>query len=195
MNSTIAKKVAIDLPKSKLLIRNKSIANHATKVYRVFIADKDLRVLKTLENHLSKFAQYQITTFSNGKKCISEQGKKADIVVLGDFFLDGESMNHLEILKELKIQNPRVQVIILSSQMEIELAVEYLKRGAVNYIVKSRIMQFSLEEAMDAIVESQGIKEEVNLLSNRIKRDKLLLRGYSLLMIALLFAVNYFFND
>jgi len=148
MNSTIAKKVTIDLPESKLLIRNKSITKIAKETYHVFIADVDPMVLKTLENHLLKFGQYQITTFANGENCISEEGQKADIVVLGDSSLYGGSKDHLKTLNELKIQNPNVQVIILSSQMEIELAVECLKKGAVNYIVKSRIMQFRINDRL-----------------------------------------------
>jgi len=81
--------------------------------------------------------------------------------------------------------------IILSGQNDIEVAVECLKKGAVDYVVKDMVMNVNLQKIFDKIIKSIELKSEIQSLSQVIKRDKLLMRGY--LTIILLMAIGLAF--
>ncbi|HRY99642.1 MAG TPA: response regulator [Bacteroidales bacterium] len=61
------------------------------------------------------------------------KGGNPDLVVL-DYHLG--SMNGLDILRYLRAVHPEIRVIVLSAQEDIEVAVNALKAGAFDYIVK-----------------------------------------------------------
>ena len=47
-----------------------------------------------------------------------------------------EGKNGLETLKEIKAINPKTEVIMLSSNDDLGLAIESYKKGAIDYVVK-----------------------------------------------------------
>lgn len=171
------------------------ITGSSTRTYNIFFVDDDPMVLKMLSRHFVKNQQYNISTFSSGEACIESLSDAPDIVVL-DYHLsddmDSDKMNGLAILKKIKSLQPDTQVIMLSSQMEVQVAVDCLKKGAINYVVKDDIMQFNVQKGVESIVKSNALKDEIHQLSNTIKRDKLLIRGYSIILIALVMALYYF---
>jgi len=178
---------------------NRGQPNNHNKIYRVFIVDDDPMVLKMLHRYLKNFSEYECTSFSSGEKCLKALDQKPDIILL-DFNLSeqnnsNQNMDGLDVLKELKIRIPETQVLMLSAQVEVQVAVDCLKKGAVNYIVKDAVMQVTVKEAMDAIIKSRALKEEIHLLSNTIKRDKLLIRGYGVLTVILCFVLYYFWSN
>lgn len=175
-----------------------STTKTAVRTYRVFIVDDDPMVLKLLKRYFSDFSQYEITNFSNGEDCLKALVQNPDMIIL-DYNLSENSdsknqMDGLDVLKEIKNHDPNIQVMMLSAQVQVQVAVDCLKKGAVNYIVKDGVMQFNIKEALDAIVKSQQLKEEIQLLSNTIKRDKLLIRGYGALTIILVMVLFYFWR-
>jgi len=173
-----------------------SKASGSSRSYNIFFVDDDPMILKMLSRHLSKNQQYNISTFSSGEDCIESLSSNAPDIVVLDFHLSEEinsnKMNGLAILKKIKSLQPEVQVIMLSSQMEVQIAVDCLKKGAVNYVVKDDIMQFNVQKGIESIVKSNALKDEIHQLSNTIKRDKLLIRGYSFILIALVMTLYYF---
>ena len=107
----------------------------------VFIVDDDEVYLDALEQNLKKSSDNEITfkRFPTGEKCLDAIGEKPDIVIL-DYYLNSKNekaMNGMEVLKKIKSINPDIQVLILSGQDSLEVAVNCIKNGANDYIVKS----------------------------------------------------------
>ncbi len=107
----------------------------------VFLVDDDDVYLDTLEHNLKKNAPENIILkkYLTGEQCLKELHQKPDIVIL-DYQLntrDKTAMNGIEILKRIKAQNSKIQVIMLSGQDSLEVAVNCIKNGAYDYLIKS----------------------------------------------------------
>jgi DNA-binding NtrC family response regulator len=66
--------------------------------------------------------------------------READVVTV-DYVLP--DMNGESVLRQIKDVNPDIEVIIISEQEKIDTAVELLRMGAYDYIVKTPISAIS----------------------------------------------------
>lgn len=83
---------------------------------------------------------YRVTTAESGEKAL-ELIKKQDFdVMVLDMKLTGK--NGLQVLKEVKDIKPQIQSIIMTAYPSVDLAVEAMKAGATDYLVKP----FSMEQ-------------------------------------------------
>ncbi len=74
-----------------------------------------------------------ITTFDDGDSCLKNIDCSIHIVIL-DYFMKGK--NGLEILKAIKSINPKTEVIMLSTNEDVAIAVETFRAGARDYVIK-----------------------------------------------------------
>jgi two-component system response regulator HydG len=101
----------------------------------LFIVDDDKLLATNLKHHLqNKFGDdVKITIFNNGESCLEKINKYTHIVIL-DYFMDGK--NGLEILKAIKTTNPKTEVIMLSWNEDMAIAIETFRSGAKDYVSK-----------------------------------------------------------
>lgn len=100
----------------------------------VYVVDDDLMFQRLLRMRLE--SDYPgLEVFSSGEGILDSlrTGRKPDIVVL-DYDLG--SMTGLEVMKQIRQINPFVRVILFSAQEAVEIAVNAIKHGAYDYIVK-----------------------------------------------------------
>lgn len=125
---------------------------------KVFLVDDDPIFVSLLKEYLQK-KEIALFVFSSGEECLKNLYQNPDIIVL-DYYLDGDSphaMNGLEVLKRIKRKFPDTEVIILSGQEQIDVAIESLKEGAYDYFTKS---EDALEKTREAI---KSLSEQVML--------------------------------
>ena len=108
-----------------------------TKEINVFIVDENIIMVNNLKHYLqSRFGSgFNITTFNNGESCLEKMDSNTHIVIM-DYSLKGK--NGLQILKEIKIINPKTKVIMLSANEDIAVAIELFRSGATDYVVKGK---------------------------------------------------------
>ena len=106
-----------------------------TQKLNLFIVDDNKSLVTALKQYLqTKFeGNINITTFYDGESCLEKINQYTDMVIL-DHFLNGK--NGLEVLKEIKQINPKTEVIMLSSNEDIALAIQSFRAGATDYVVK-----------------------------------------------------------
>src|SRR5215212_4387890 len=108
--------------------------NNEHKV-RIFLVDDDAVFLKSLEIDFLAQADFIIRTFSTGELCIQNLHEKPDVVIL-DYHLDGidkNAMNGIQTLEKIKAYDQDVQVVVLSSQDKIDVAVNCMHHKAFDY--------------------------------------------------------------
>jgi two-component system OmpR family response regulator len=130
----------------------------------LFLVDDDALFLKSLEIEFSQTTGSVIKTFATGELCLAELSQNPDIVVL-DYHLNGVdkiAINGLETLDRIKDINPRIPVIILSSQDKIDVAVNCMKHQAFDYIVKSETAFLRLQKAITTIFHYQKIEKALS---------------------------------
>jgi DNA-binding NtrC family response regulator len=135
----------------------------------VFLIDDDKLFLTSLSHQL-KDTFRKVEAFSTGEEFL-KQLKKGPCVIILDYYLNScykDAMNGLEVLKKIKQVNPKAEVIMLSSQEKMEIAVDTIKHGAYDYIVKNHNVflrtKLSIINAMNTISVSQELKSFKSLL-------------------------------
>ncbi|MFW9924356.1 MAG: response regulator [Candidatus Thorarchaeota archaeon] len=79
----------------------------------------------------------EIFNVDNKEDFISSLKKEPWDIILADYNLPG--FDGLEALKITKSENPEIPFIFISGVLGEELAIETLKQGATDYVIKSRL--------------------------------------------------------
>lgn len=111
-----------------------------------------------MEIKLKSFnTNFTINTVTNGPECLRMVNQSHfDLVVL-DYMLPG--MNGLEILKNIKGHYPEMPVIIVTGQGDEQLAVQALKHGATDYIIKERGYEKFLPQVVKQFIEKRQLEK------------------------------------
>jgi len=100
---------------------------------RVLIVDDEEEFINSLAERLS-IRDYDATTSVNGRDAIEKiSGYNFDVVML-DVVMPG--IDGLEVLREIKRIKPLTEVIMLTALPNVEIGIEAMKRGAMDYILK-----------------------------------------------------------
>jgi DNA-binding NtrC family response regulator len=72
--------------------------------------------------------------FNSGALALKNLNAQTGMVIL-DYKLKGENGN--EVLKAIKLMNPKTEVVMLTSNEDIYVAIESFKKGVLDYIIKN----------------------------------------------------------
>lgn len=133
--------------------------------FKIFILDDDVWYSELLEYHLSLNPDYEIKKFHSANDCLSNMHLRPNVVTL-DYSLPDKSGT--EVLKRIKEQNPDVQVVVISGQEDVATAVDLLKLGAYDYIVKDEDTPERLWNTINKIRENVSLREEIDHLKEEI---------------------------
>ena len=105
---------------------------------RIFIADDHAVVREGLKHILSEMPDVLVAgEAGNGQEVLEKIARKEYDLILLDIAMPGR--DGLEILKDLKLQKPKLPVLILSMFPEEQYALRALKSGASGYLTKDSI--------------------------------------------------------
>ena len=134
----------------------------------VFLIDDEPIQNEMLKDFLADRFLSHIKTFDNGEEAMKEMHLGPEVIVL-DYHLnahDKSAKNGVEVLKMIKDNYPKVEVIMLSGQDKIEVAVESMKYGAYDYVLKGETAFSRIENIMNNISELHKYKS----INNAYKR-------------------------
>lgn len=126
----------------------------------VFIVDDEPIQNEMLNDFLTEKYLFKIKIFDNGEDAIKNLYLAPEIVVL-DYHLNGtnrQALNGVEVLKQIKEKSPETQVIMLSGQDKIEVAVDTMKYGAFDYVVKGESAFSRVENIINRASELHKLK-------------------------------------
>ncbi|MFH0990527.1 MAG: sigma-54 dependent transcriptional regulator [bacterium] len=131
---------------------------------RIFIVDDEEPIYRLLEHWVTKRWGYESRIFTSGEALLENFDEDPDLILL-DIMLPG--MSGLDVIKEIKQRYPDLPVIMLSAQGKVDVAVECLRLGAVDYFGKPvdfTKLEISIKNAMqtyDLTKELHTLKESV----------------------------------
>jgi len=114
----------------------------------IFVVDDEPESGGLLAYFLEK-AGYEVQGFSNGPDCLEALDRNPSIICLD---VQMPEMDGLEVLKRIKEQNSKMGVIMVTSNNVVDTAVQALKLGAADYIIKPADrdkLLTTVEEALD----------------------------------------------
>jgi two-component system OmpR family response regulator len=143
---------------------------NTTNKIKLFLVDDDALFLKSLEIEFLDHADFEIETYPTGELCLANLPHNPDVIIL-DYHLDGidlNAINGIDTLDKIKAFNPEIEVIMLSSQDKIEVAIDCMHHQAFDYVVKSETAFVRLQKIISALFELRKMKKELNWYMERM---------------------------
>jgi len=120
---------------------------------------------KAVRHHLSLNPDNEVEVFHTGKACVEQLYQNPQLIFL-DYSLPDQS--GIEVLQRIqKLRNP-IPVIIVSGQEDVSTAVELLKEGAYDYIVKDENARERMWKAVNNIRENAQLRSEIDKLREEV---------------------------
>jgi len=149
----------------------------------LFLVDDEPIQNEMLKDYLSERFLYDIQVYDNGEDALKQLHLNPEIAIL-DYHLSAhnrEAQNGVDILKAIKERSPDTQVIMLSGQDKIEVAVDSLKYGAYDYVVKGETAFSRTENIINNLSELHKMRT-----INRAYKKTIILLSVSMGLIILL---------
>ena len=129
----------------------------------ILIVD-DERDIRELIADILQDEGFQTRTAANSDEAIAALNEGEPSLMILDIWLKDSRMDGIDILKQVKRNNPDVPVIIISGHGNIEIAVAAIKQGAYDFIEKP----FNIDQLMVVITRAME--------TSRLRRENMQLR-------------------
>ena len=125
----------------------------------VLLVDDEVPFVETMTKRLSKRGLTVFTAFSGNEalKQLKEQ-KNLEVVIL-DVKMPG--MDGINALQEIKKRFPLVEVVMLTGHATVETAIEGMKLGAFDYLMKPCDMDILISKMEEAAAKKRGHEEKI----------------------------------
>ncbi len=132
---------------------------------KIIIIDDDLDFLEILKGHLLNSGFKNIRTEDNPLNVASlfEKGEDFDIALIDMTMPEIDGLDLLEIIKNI---SPRTECIMITAVNEVRIAVECLKKGAYDYLLKP-VSQEDLVLSMNRALEKKRLTDILDIGKSR----------------------------
>lgn len=122
-----------------------------TKDPLIFIVQDNVIYKDLIVGFLQQRKFSKLKTFNSGEECLKAIHQKPDIIVLDYSF---EGITGLELMKRIKAEHAEIDFIFLSGQNNVEVAVNIMKMGAADYIVKNSQAPQNLLNSIEFLIST-----------------------------------------
>ncbi|MFC4232223.1 sigma-54-dependent transcriptional regulator [Parasediminibacterium paludis] len=133
--------------------------------YNIFMVEDDKWYGELLQYHISLNPDYKITRFETAKDCLNKLYLLPDLITIDISLPDMQGDKLYQKIREIDKQVP---VIVISSQEDITVAVNLLKMGVSDYLVKDESTKDLLWKSIIHIRENQSLRKEVAQLREEL---------------------------
>ncbi len=135
------------------------------KKYHILVVDDERDICRALEFLLSREG-YKVSTAYSGDDALKKFKEYRFDLVLTDLKMEG--MSGIELLEKIKEIDPSTIVIIMTAYASVDSAVEAMKKGAADYIVKPfvnddvKMTIRRLLEHRELQLENQALRQQLS---------------------------------
>ncbi len=133
----------------------------------MFIVEDDKLYGEMLRYHLALNPDNEVLLFNTGKDCLDNLYLEPDFISL-DYSLP--DISGLEVLEKIHEYNPKLPVVIVSGQEDVNTAVKLLKEGVWEYFVKDKETKERLWHSIEKVKENKFLLQEIKQLKAEIGR-------------------------
>ena len=138
---------------------------------KVLLVDDDEAIREVLSLSIADLG-YEVASAGSGREALELCRSFAPSIVLTDIKMPG--MDGIELLSRIKALDPEIEVIMISGHGDMELAIESLKRQALDFLtkpVRDELLTAALFRAADRVAMRRQIGEHTRNLE-RLVREK-----------------------
>jgi two-component system NtrC family response regulator len=133
---------------------------------RVLVVDDEESLRRVTQLKLQQ-AGYEASTAADGSSALELLSRNPQHLVITDMKMPG--MSGIDLLRKIKEEYPETIVIVVTAFGTIESAVEAMRLGAYDYLIKP-INSDALKMVVSRALEHHRLREEVRLLRSAIDR-------------------------
>jgi PAS domain S-box-containing protein len=136
---------------------------------RILLVEDNVDQLLLAERAFARFnREVEIVSARSGQECLDRLSREAFSVVILDYSLPG--MNGMEVIRQLGQRSLDVPVIMVTGQGDEQIAVEAMRNGAYDYIVKSQGYVKTLPRAVEKTIEKHELRTKLRASEDKYKR-------------------------
>ncbi|MFN5844837.1 MAG: sigma-54-dependent transcriptional regulator [Flavobacteriia bacterium] len=132
---------------------------------KIFVVEDDPLYAKMLNHKLSMDPEFEVSVFNDGASFLKNLKENPSVVTLDHSLPD---ISGLDLLKRLKKEYPNINVVVLSAQEDVSTAVEMLREGAYDYIIKDSGAMDKVWHVVHQANEKRNLQAEVEYLTSEI---------------------------
>ena len=136
---------------------------------KVLMVDDEAQFRATTQKILNKKG-FETRLAASGEEALEKLDEKPDVVIL-DIKMPG--MDGIQVLRKIKVDHPLVEVILLTGHGTTETAIQGMKLGAFDYLLKPA----DFEDLKKKLTGAKKKKEEQDERIRKAEARELLRRG------------------
>ena len=121
---------------------------------KIFLVDDDPFCRQLIEQAIRNAGYGDVQAFDNGAACLDALIEEPTIIFLDQMM---GSVSGTDALKAIKRFNPDIYVVLVSGQQQVQVAVDSLKYGAFDYVVKDEQLADRLALVLGKIEKMQTL--------------------------------------
>ena len=133
---------------------------------RILIVDDEKMICFIFAQRLFKEG-YLCTTANNGKEALGHFHKNTFSLIISDIKMP--EIDGIELLKRIKALNPKMMVVIMTAYPEIDLAVEAMRLGANDFLIKPVDLDL-LVLSVKNVLEKKRLEEELEAYHKNLEK-------------------------
>ncbi len=131
---------------------------------KMMLVDDEERFLSTTQKLLARQG-FDVSLASSGDEALKILNRKNIHVVFLDVKMPGMDGN--QTLKEIKARFPLVEVIMLTGHATVESAIDGLKSGATDYLMKPADIEDLVARAREAFEKRRRLEGKIRMAQSR----------------------------
>jgi putative two-component system response regulator len=133
---------------------------------RILIVDDEEAICNILARRLDREG-YSCTTAHNGKEALNHFYKDTFSLIISDIKMP--EMDGIELLKKVKAVDPNMLIIMVTAYPEIDLAVEAMRLGAYDFIIKPTDLDIVVISVKKAL-EKRRLEKEIETYHKNLEK-------------------------
>jgi len=134
--------------------------------FRILIADDEASIGTYLRDVLTDEG-YQVTLAGSGLAAVAAAEREAPHLVITDLVMP--DLGGLEVLKRVREAHPETRVLVMTAFAAVETAIEAMKLGALDYLIKPLATDELTHHVRRALSEL-SLAREVEVLKREVRR-------------------------
>lgn len=158
----------------------------------ILLIEEDISYARTVQEHLKKFqgTEFHITLERTGKGGLTRlSGDKSIAVVVLDAGI--RDVTALDLTREIREQKIDVPVIVVGAKKDFALAVEALKIGIEDYLVKDEIIESVLPRTILNVLNRTQLKRKIA----QVEKEKIIAQKRTEAIKELVVTICHEFNN
>lgn len=134
--------------------------------YKLIVVDDEVKFVEVLAERLKRKG-VNVKAFTSSLDALDTLKEEEFDAALFDIMMD--NLNGLQLLEKCKDIQPNLEVVMLTGNGTVETAIEAMKKGAYDYLIKP-VNPNKLEMVLQRAAERKWLKDQNLNLSENIKR-------------------------